>query len=556
MMKKLLAMLMVVSMIVSLGIIPAMAAEPTTISELVSASGVDIEATLGRTVGVPADVNVKVSSDSKYVDGPISVRTKNVNKIDTFDYQAVITMSGVADVFDDYTGTLEALINGGSYSSLTKTALLADLESLPVSGTFVIKAYLPESNFEIPEAVISGSDMEGFNDAAKALFSEAAPRTYEDDVLTITIKVGGGTATANDDYATKAEIAANIGEDLVFICEDVLPKAYDTYQVMGSVEGSTTIGNIGTIPYEMEAVDETAELEDGTVVPAATVKVIKTSTGSPNISTPPVVDPPVVTPPVVDPTPIKPADPESTGISKVLNTVDHIKYLNGYETGIFGPNDNMTRAEVAQMFYNLLLNQAVAGNASFVDVADNAWYHDAVVALANMGIVEGRGNGIFDPAAPITRAEFTVIAMRFVDINVTGTVTYNDVPATHWAAKSISEASTLGWMSGVSTGIFSPDATITRASVAKVVNNMLGRSADMEYVNANVDSLIMFPDVAAGAWYYADVVESTNTHNAAKEDGVETWVAPEADVENVEAGAEADVEAGADADAETAAEAE
>ena len=66
---------------------------------------------------------------------------------------------------------------------------------------------------------------------------------------------------------------------------------------------------------------------------------------------------------------IPPVDPDDSGVSDLLNTDDHIQYLFGYPEGTFGPENNMTRAEVAQMFYNLLLDQDVTITKTFDDPA-------------------------------------------------------------------------------------------------------------------------------------------------------------------------------------------
>lgn len=133
-----------------------------------------------------------------------------------------------------------------------------------------------------------------------------------------------------------------------------------------------------------------------------------------------------------------------------------------------------------------------------------------------MGIIKGKDDGIFNPEGEITRAEFTAIAMRFVNVNVNNSETFDDVPQSHWAAKNISDAAALGWITGNGDGIFNPDTSITRASVAKIVNNMLGRKADMEYINANTDGIKLFGDVSVSDWFYADVVEATNAHEYEK----------------------------------------
>ena len=218
-----------------------------------------------------------------------------------------------------------------------------------------------------------------------------------------------------------------------------------------------------------------------------------------------------------------PENPTQTGVADLLETEKHISYLNGYSDDVFKPESNMTRAETAQMFYNLLLDKNVSGESAFDDVSAESWYYDAVTALADMGIIKGIGENSFNPNGNITRAEFVAIAMRFVNVDVNGSKTFTDVAPEHWAAKNISDAAYLGWISGNDDGTFSPDAFVKRASVAKIVNNMLGRKADIEYVHTHTGDVRLFNDVSASAWYYADVIEAANTHEYEKNDGTETW---------------------------------
>ena len=70
----------------------------------------------------------------------------------------------------------------------------------------------------------------------------------------------------------------------------------------------------------------------------------------------------------------------------------------------------MTRAEVAQMFYNLLLDQDVEITKTFDDVPANAWYAKAVNTLASLDIISGVGDNKFEPERSITRVEFTAMA--------------------------------------------------------------------------------------------------------------------------------------------------
>lgn len=102
-------------------------------------------------------------------------------------------------------------------------------------------------------------------------------------------------------------------------------------------------------------------------------------------------------------------DPKLTGVANLLETTRHIKFLNGFADGTFGPGKNMTRAQAAQMFFNLLKEKNVPITVNFVDVPEDAWYAQAVNTLASLGIINGKAAGKFDPNAPITRAQFVAI---------------------------------------------------------------------------------------------------------------------------------------------------
>ena len=215
--------------------------------------------------------------------------------------------------------------------------------------------------------------------------------------------------------------------------------------------------------------------------------------------------------------------PDDTGVSDWLNVDDHVSYLNGYPGGLFGPNDNMTRAEVAQMFYNLLLNQNVTVTVSFADVSADAWYAQAVNALASLGIVQGVGDGMFAPERTITRAEFTVIAMRFAELPTGGTNPFSDVRTSDWFYAQVVGAAQYGWITGYTNGAFGPNNTITRAEVTAIVNRMLSRSADEDFVDDNAAELVRFNDVSDTYWAYYDIMEATNSHEYEWDNNAEEW---------------------------------
>lgn len=216
-------------------------------------------------------------------------------------------------------------------------------------------------------------------------------------------------------------------------------------------------------------------------------------------------------------------DPDETGVSDWLNTADHIVYLNGYVDGTFRPDDNMTRAEVAQMFYNLLNDKDVAITVSFSDVASDAWYAEAVNTLASLGMITGVGDNKYEPDRSITRAEFTAIAMRFADLATGGENVFSDVAEDAWYHDYVVGSIQYGWITGYPDGTFRPENTITRAEVTTIVNRMLGRSADRTFIAEHADELRSFSDVTTSHWSYYAVMEATNAHDFTKDNGVETW---------------------------------
>ena len=218
------------------------------------------------------------------------------------------------------------------------------------------------------------------------------------------------------------------------------------------------------------------------------------------------------------------ADPDDTGVADWLNTEDHEVFLNGYPDGSFGPDRSMTRAEVAAMFSNLLLDKNVPITTSFSDVAEDAWYADAVNMLASLDMIAGYEDGTFRPDAPITRAEFTAIAMRFADATPEGENIFSDVHAGDWFYDVVVGSIQYGWIGGYEDGTFRPQNTITRAEVTAITNRMLGRVADEAFIDA-ADELRSFGDLSDAHWAYYSIMEATNAHDYTTSDGVEEWEA-------------------------------
>lgn len=203
------------------------------------------------------------------------------------------------------------------------------------------------------------------------------------------------------------------------------------------------------------------------------------------------------------------AHPDDSGVSKMLNTDDHIAFMVGDDKGTFRPNANITRAEVAQIFYALLRNKNVPITKTFDDVDPNAWYATAVNTMASLGAVKGVGNGNFEPNRKITRAEFATIAAFFAD-SASDRFGFKDVGENHWAHKFISAASRFGWVAGVGGNIFEPDRPILRAEAATIVNNMMGRIGDYAKIDAGLGR--QFPDVDKSHWAWYEIGEASDGH--------------------------------------------
>ena len=211
-----------------------------------------------------------------------------------------------------------------------------------------------------------------------------------------------------------------------------------------------------------------------------------------------------------------------------LNRDDHFAYIVGYPNGHVEPNGNITRAEVATIFFRLLTEEVRTANStqsnSLSDVTRGQWFNHAVSTLSSMGIVKGHNDGTFAPNAPITRAEFAAIAARFDDKNTDTSSKFTDI-ASHWAKNEIGIAANKGWINGYPDGTFRPNQYITRAEAMTLVNRVLNRlpenSSDL------LDSMIKWPDNSdASAWYYLAVQEATNSHaysDKSKDDKYEKW---------------------------------
>ena len=196
----------------------------------------------------------------------------------------------------------------------------------------------------------------------------------------------------------------------------------------------------------------------------------------------------------------------------VLDTENHYAYIIGYPDGTVKPQQNISREEVATIFFRLLTedvrNEITKTSNDFTDVNIERWSNTAISTMEGYGLVTGYEDGSFRPAADITRAEFVAMAARFYEVSDEASSSFSDCSG-HWAEKYIASASEKGWITGYEDNTFRPDQYITRAEAMTIVNNMLQRQVNAEGIHADA---VQWTDNTSDAWYYYEVLEATNSH--------------------------------------------
>ena len=207
-----------------------------------------------------------------------------------------------------------------------------------------------------------------------------------------------------------------------------------------------------------------------------------------------------------------------------LEKVDHFAYIIGYPEGDIRPMNNITREEVAMIFYRLLTDESrdslLTDANPFTDVESGRWSNRAISTLYNADIISGYPDGTFRPSAPITRAEFATIAAKFDDLDLGSASKFTDIVG-HWAEDYITSSENKGWIKGYPDLTFKPQQDITRAEAMTLINNVLERAVPAENIHPDA---IFWPDISEDDWYYEAVMEATNSHDyTIEEDGDELW---------------------------------
>lgn len=149
--------------------------------------------------------------------------------------------------------------------------------------------------------------------------------------------------------------------------------------------------------------------------------------------------------------------------------------MNGISNNLFAPNTNLSRAQLAQILYNKEGKPIVRVGSTFTDVAADAWYSDAVTWAAANNIVSGYGNGLFGPDDNITREQLAVMLWRYAG-EPTGNMELSFIDADQigaFAQVAICWAVENGILNGKANNILDPKGFATRAEVAQMIKNYL-----------------------------------------------------------------------------------
>ena len=171
---------------------------------------------------------------------------------------------------------------------------------------------------------------------------------------------------------------------------------------------------------------------------------------------------------------------EDTGFADVdadawyAGAVEYVRdhgIMNGTGTTIFNPDGTTTRGQIAAILYRASGSPEVSGGTAFTDVADTAYYADAVRWASAHGIVTGYGDGTFRPNHPITRQQLAAILWRYAGSPAAeGGADYADETSiASYAATAVDWARDTGIISGRDGNRFDPDGRATRAQAAVIL---------------------------------------------------------------------------------------
>lgn len=192
---------------------------------------------------------------------------------------------------------------------------------------------------------------------------------------------------------------------------------------------------------------------------------------------------------------------------KVERTYDEA-YMSGYDDGSFRPSGTITRAEAATMLAKLSdsFDPNTVYSTTLGDVPTWAWYYNYVAFLNSVGFVTGDVFGNYRPDDNMTKAEFAILACRYLGLNPSGESGFVDCKG-HMADGYIAALRDNGYVGGDENGEFHPNENMIRSSVVMMMNRILGR-----YPVCSTNKENPFWDIQPGFWAYDNILEAAVSH--------------------------------------------
>lgn len=195
--------------------------------------------------------------------------------------------------------------------------------------------------------------------------------------------------------------------------------------------------------------------------------------------------------------------------SSITRTYDEA-YMSGYDDGTFRPLAYMTRAETAALLARLSdgYDPNTQYQTTLSDVYPTDWYYNYVAYMNSIGFITGDVYGTYRPNEYISRAEFAILACRYLGLQESdGASGFADC-AGHMADGYIAALRRAGFAEGDENGEFQPFNPMSRSSMVMIMNRILERSPACPAEKQNP-----FSDIDPSYWAYDDILEATVSHN-------------------------------------------
>ena len=219
----------------------------------------------------------------------------------------------------------------------------------------------------------------------------------------------------------------------------------------------------------------------------------------------------------------------------VYEWIGHSHYVIGFPDGTFGPDNSITRGQVATIIARACLDGFVEGSdygnpGNYNDV-DSHWAASAIAYCSLRGVFAGYEDGTFRPDRNISRQELATVVARLAGVQANQGLTFSDSgDVANWALNGVYTNVANGWVNGYEDNTFRPLQNITRAETVKIFNGYLGRGVNAEgleglteYIHSGVASnnssntenkeYMTWPDVTKAHWAYYEVIEAANDHD-------------------------------------------